>query len=106
MNCFDIWLSDDILCILTDYNKVLCAFLPGSHNYQGSSSSFMAGFAYALALDVNEIHVEMHIELCYSLSRYREYHRTIIYQSSSSSHMAGFAFVLALDTNQMRFSVS
>ena len=38
----------------------------------------MAGFAFALALDANEIHVEMHIELCYSLSRYREYHLTII----------------------------
>ena len=38
----------------------------------------MAGFAFALALDANEILVEMHIELCYSLSRYREYHLTII----------------------------
>ena len=33
----------------------------------------MAGFAFALAVDANEIQVEMHIELCYSLSRYREY---------------------------------
>ena len=38
----------------------------------------MAGFAFALALDTNEIHVEMHIELCYSLSRYRESHLTTI----------------------------
>ena len=38
----------------------------------------MAGFAFALALDANEIHVEMHIELCYNLSRYRESHLTII----------------------------
>ena len=74
-----------------------------SDNYQGSSSSLMAGFAFALALDANEIHVKMHIELCYSLSRYREYHLTTIYQSSSSSHnMAGFAFVLALDANEIQ----
>ena len=52
----------------------------------------MAGFAFALAIDTNEVQVEMHIELCYSLSRYREYHLTTIYQSNSSSHMAGFAF--------------
>ena len=45
----------------------------------------MAGFAFALAVDANEIQVEMHIELCYSLSRYREYLLTTIYQSSSSS---------------------
>ena len=39
----------------------------------------MAGFAFALALDCgNEIHVEMHIEFCYSLSRYRESHLTTI----------------------------
>ena len=45
----------------------------------------MAGFAFALALDANEIHVEMHIE---SLSRYKEYLlTTILYQSSSSSHV-------------------
>ena len=37
----------------------------------------MAGFAFALALDTNEIHVEMHIELCYSLSRYRESHLAV-----------------------------
>ena len=61
----------------------------------------MAGFAFALALDANEIHVEMHIELCYSLSRYREYHLTN-YQSSSSSHMAGSAFALALYTNEIQ----
>ena len=72
-----------------------------SDNYQGSSSSLMAGFAFALALDTNEIHVE--IELCYSLSRYREYYLTTIYQSSSSSHnMAGFAFALALDANEIQ----
>ena len=60
----------------------------------------MAGFAFVLAIDANEIQVEMHIELCYSLSRYREYHLTTIYQSSSSSHMAGFA--LALDANEIQ----
>ena len=38
----------------------------------------MAGFALVLALDANEISVEMHIELCYSLSRYRESHLTTI----------------------------
>ena len=52
-----------------DYNKVICAFQSGSHWRQG-----LAGFAFALALDVNEIHIEMHIELCYNLSRYKEYH--------------------------------
>ena len=62
----------------------------------------MAVFAFALALDANEIHAEMHIELCYSLSRYGEYHLTAIYQSSSSSHMAGFAFVLVLDANEIQ----
>ena len=64
----------------------------------------MAGFAFALAVDANEIQVEMHnvIELCYSLSRYREYHLTTIYQSSSSSHRAGFAFVLGLDANEIQ----
>ena len=57
----------------------------------------MAGFAFALALDANEIHVEMHIELCYSLSRYRESHLTTInlIQGSSSSLMAGFASTFA-----------
>ena len=35
-----------------------------SDNYQGSLSSLMAGFAFALALDANEIHIEKHIELC------------------------------------------
>ena len=46
----------------------------------------MAGFAFALALklDTNEIHVEMHIELCYSLSRYRESHLTTIKANSFS----------------------
>ena len=62
----------------------------------------MARFAFALPIDANEIQVEMHIELCYSLSRYREYHLTTIYQSSSSSHMAGFAFALALDANEIQ----
>ena len=62
----------------------------------------MVGFAFALAVDANEIQVEMHIELCYSLSRYREYQLTTIYQSSSSSHMAGFAFALALDANEIQ----
>ena len=38
----------------------------------------MAGFAFALALDTNEIKVEKHIELCYSPSRYRESHVTTI----------------------------
>ena len=38
----------------------------------------MAGFAFALALDTNEIQVEKHIELCYSLPIYREYHLTTI----------------------------
>ena len=62
----------------------------------------MAGFAFALAVDANEIQVEMHIELCYSLSRYREYLLTTIYQNSSSSHMAGFAFALAVDANEIQ----
>ena len=38
----------------------------------------MAGFAFALALDANKIHIEMHIQLCCSLSRYRESHLTTI----------------------------
>ena len=38
----------------------------------------MAGFASALALAANEIQVEKHIELCYSLSRYSESHLTTI----------------------------
>ena len=38
----------------------------------------MAGFAFVLALDANEIQVEMHIELCCSLSRTRESHLTTI----------------------------
>ena len=52
----------------------------------------MVGFAFALALDANEIQVEKHIELCYSLSRYRESHLTTInlIQGSSSSLMTGF----------------
>ena len=64
----------------------------------------MAGFAFALALDANEIHVEMQIELRYSLSRYRESYLTTInlIQGSSSSLMAGFASTLALDTNEIQ----
>ena len=64
----------------------------------------MAGFAFALALDANEIHFEMHIELCYSLSRYRESHLTTInlIQGSSSSLMAGFASTLVLDANEIQ----
>ena len=63
----------------------------------------MAGFAFALAFDANDIHVEMHIELCYSLSRYRESHLTTInlIQGSSSSLMAGFASTLASDANEI-----
>ena len=64
----------------------------------------MVGFAFALALDTNEIQVEKHIELCYSLSRYRESHLITInlIQGSSSSLMAGFASVLALDANKIQ----
>ena len=85
------------------YNSVKIQRI-SSDNYQGSSSSLMAGFAFALAVDANEIQVEMLnvIELCYSPSGYREYHLTTIYQSSSSSHMAGFAFALALDANEIQ----
>ena len=61
----------------------------------------MAGFAFALALDANKIHVEMHIELWCSLSRYRESHPTTINESSSSTLMAGFAFASALDANEI-----
>ena len=56
----------------------------------------MVGFAFALALDANEIQIEKHIELCYSLSRYRESHLTTI-----KALMAGFAFALALDANEI-----
>ena len=35
MNCFDSCHAADILYILTDYSKVLCAFQPGSHLRQG-----------------------------------------------------------------------
>ena len=62
----------------------------------------MAGFALALALDANEIHVEMHIELCYSLSRYREYHLTTIKAVHLHIWLAGFAFALALDANEIQ----
>ena len=64
----------------------------------------MVGFAFALALDANEIQVEKHIELCYSLSRYRESHLTTInlIRGSSSSLMAGFASTLALDANEIQ----
>ena len=60
----------------------------------------MAGFAFALDLDANEIHVEMHIELCCSLSRYRESHLTSI--KAVHLHLwLVFAFVLALDANEI-----
>ena len=64
----------------------------------------MAVFAFALALDANEIYVEMYIELCYRLSRYRESHLTTnnLIQGSSSSLMAGFASMLALDANEIQ----
>ena len=45
----------------------------------------MAGFAFALALDANEIHVEMHIELCYSLSIEIQRISSDNYQSDSFS---------------------
>ena len=45
----------------------------------------MAGFAFALALDANEIQVEKHIELCCSLSRTRKSHLTTI----KTIHVAG-----------------
>ena len=65
----------------------------------------MVGFAFALALDANEIQIEKHIELCYSLSRYRESHLTTrsinLIQGSSSSLMAGFASTLAIDANEI-----
>ena len=51
----------------------------------------MAGFAVALALDANEIQVEKHIELCYSLSRTRESHLTTI----KTIHVAGLTSALA-----------
>ena len=64
----------------------------------------MVGFAFALVLDANEIQVEKHIELCYSLSRYRESHLTTInlIQGSSSSLMTGFESALALDANKIQ----
>ena len=58
----------------------------------------MAGFAFALALDVNEIHVEMHIELYYSLSRYRESHLTTIKAIHFHLGMQLLKFVAALYT--------
>ena len=76
----------------------------------------MPGFASALALNANEIWVKKHIELCYSLSRYRESHMTTIKANliscniaptdSSSSLMAGFAFVLALDANEIQDEIT
>ena len=51
----------------------------------------MAGFAFALALDANEIQVEKHIELCCSLSRTRESHLTTI----KTIHVAGLTSALA-----------
>ena len=59
----------------------------------------MVGFAFALALDANEIQVEKHIE------HFQDTENLILsdnYQSSSSSHMAGFAFALALDANEIQ----
>ena len=51
----------------------------------------MAGFAFALALDANEIQVEKHIELCCSLSRTGESHLTTI----KTIHVAGLTSALA-----------
>ena len=52
----------------------------------------MAGFAFALALDANEIQVEKHIELCCysSLSRTGESHLTTI----KTIHVASLTSVL------------
>ena len=61
----------------------------------------MAGFASALALDANKIQVEKHIELRYSLSRYRESHLTTI--KAVHLHLwLIFAFALALDANEIQ----
>ena len=48
----------------------------------------MADFAFALALDANEIQVEKHIELCCSLSR--KSHLTTI----KTIHVAGLTSAL------------
>ena len=53
----------------------------------------MAGFAFALALDANEIQVEKHIELCCSLSRTGEFHLTTI--RGKTIHVAGLTSALA-----------
>ena len=51
----------------------------------------MAGFAFVLALDANEIQVEKHIELCCSLSITRKSHLTTI----KTIHVAGLTSALA-----------
>ena len=51
----------------------------------------MADFAFALALDTNEIQVEKHIELCYSPSRTRKSHLKTI----KTIHVAGLTSALA-----------
>ena len=61
----------------------------------------MAVFAFALALDANEIQVEMHIQLCRSLSIYRESHLTLSLQFVES-HMAGFVSALTLNANDIK----
>ena len=51
----------------------------------------MAGFAFASALDANEIQVEKYIELCCSLSTTGESHLTTI----KTIHVAGLTSALA-----------
>ena len=63
----------------------------------------MAGFAFVLALDANEIQVEKHIELCFSLSRYREYHLTTISKQFIFTYgWFCINFVLGLDANEIQ----